>query len=209
MAFDPYTPFHLRFYDAWVCGVSNHFIWRCPTREILDLYRVNMTANHLDAGVGTGYFLDRARIPSRSPRVVLLDINESCLHATARRLRRHLPETVRADVLAPLPDMPKFDSISMTYLLHCLPGSMQSKAAVFDHLAPLLAAGGVLFGATVLRDAAKPNPFARRLMALYNRLHVFDNDGDDAATLRHALESRFASVELRIIGYVALFAVRV
>jgi hypothetical protein len=44
-----YTPFMLSIYDLLVHAVSNHLAWRCPTRRLLDLYRANLTANHLEA----------------------------------------------------------------------------------------------------------------------------------------------------------------
>jgi hypothetical protein len=55
-----YTPSMLSIYDLLVHGASNHLAWRCPTRKLFEPYRANLSANHLEAGVGTGYFLDRA-----------------------------------------------------------------------------------------------------------------------------------------------------
>jgi hypothetical protein len=40
--------------------------------------------------------------------------------------------------------MSGFDSISLNYLLHCLPGNLASKSIVFEHVKPLLRAGGVI-----------------------------------------------------------------
>ena len=42
-----YTPFMLSIYDALVHGLSNRLAWRCPTQALLDLYRANLSANHL------------------------------------------------------------------------------------------------------------------------------------------------------------------
>jgi hypothetical protein len=47
-----YTPSTLSIYDVLVHGLSNHVAWRCPTRKLLELYRANLSANHLEAGVG-------------------------------------------------------------------------------------------------------------------------------------------------------------
>jgi len=73
-----YTPAMLSIYDLLVHGVSNHVAWRCPTRRITELYRANLSPNHLEAGVGTGYFLDKTA-DARVGRLVLLDINRHCL----------------------------------------------------------------------------------------------------------------------------------
>jgi hypothetical protein len=50
-----YTPSTLSIYDVLVHGLSNHVAWRCPTRKLLELYRANLSANHLEAVV-----IDRA-----------------------------------------------------------------------------------------------------------------------------------------------------
>lgn len=42
-------------YDLWVLGFSNTFVWRCPTRLLLEFYNEHISGNHLDVGVGTGY----------------------------------------------------------------------------------------------------------------------------------------------------------
>src|SRR5680860_1626237 len=121
-----YTPTALRFYDIVVHGLSNRFAWRCPTSRVVSLYEDNVSANHLEAGVGTGLFLDRAATGFR--RLVLADINEHCLDRAARRLARFRPQSAQVNLLEPLAfDLAPFDSVGLTYVLHCLPGSMEEK----------------------------------------------------------------------------------
>jgi len=200
----------LRLYDVVVLGLSNRFVWRCPTRELRALYDRNVTGNHLDVGVGTGYFLDRCRFPVPSPRIVLMDLNENCLAAAANRIARYEPTTVRRNVLQPIDfGGDRFDSIGLNYLLHCLPGTMTEKASAFDHLRPLLNPGGVMFGSTLLTDGVRKNPLARRLMAVYNRKGIFCNTDDSRAALEAALRERFAETHVRIVGCAALFRARI
>jgi len=202
-----YTPFSLTFYDTIVHGLSNRFAWACPTSKILDLYRRNLSANHLEAAVGTGLFLDRAA--QSFDRLALLDINRHCLECAARRLRRFRPECRVANLLAPLAlDLPPFDSVGLTYVLHCLPGTMADKLAVIDHLKPRMADGAVLFGASILGKAVEPNGPARALFRLYNNKGVFNNLEDDLQSLRSGLERRFSQIDLTQIGLVALFSAR-
>src|SRR5687768_11833517 len=112
-----YTRSTLHAYDFVVLGVSNRFVWKCPSRRIEEHYNRHVTANHLDVGVGTGYFLDRCRFPSPTPRVALLDFNQSALEHAARRIARYKPETYRRNVLEPmLVDTAKFDSVGTNYL---------------------------------------------------------------------------------------------
>ena len=152
-----YTPAMLSVYDLVVHGLSNHLAWRCPTRRLLELYSANISANHLEAGTGTGFFLDRARGPAFE-RLVLLDINQNCLDRAARRLARFRPSVRQANLLARLPrGLDRFDSVGLTYVLHCLPGRLKEKLAAVDHLKPLMREGAVLFGATILGRGVAPN----------------------------------------------------
>lgn len=48
-----YTRRTLSFYDRFVHGIANCLIWKCPTDELLDLYREHISTNHLEVGVGT------------------------------------------------------------------------------------------------------------------------------------------------------------
>ena len=88
-----YTRRGLRLYDFIVHGLSNRFVWRCPTQGLVAHYNRHVTANHLDVGVGTGYFLERCRFPPGAPRIALLDINRNSLDFAAGRIARHRPET--------------------------------------------------------------------------------------------------------------------
>ncbi|TLY40024.1 MAG: class I SAM-dependent methyltransferase, partial [Nitrospirae bacterium] len=140
-----YTKPMLAVYDLLVLGFSNRLVWRCPSRHILALYDRYVTANHLDVGVGTGYFLERCRFPKDRPRLALMDLNPNCLDAASTRLARYRPEVYRANVLDPISfDAARFESISLTYLLHCLPGTIRTKSAVFRHLTTLLNPGGMM-----------------------------------------------------------------
>ena len=200
-----YTPFMLSIYDVLVHGLSNRLAWRCPTRRLLELYRASLSANHLEAGVGTGFFLDRTAA-SRLSRLVLIDINRHCLDRAGRRLARFNPALYQVNLLAPITlDVAPFASVGLTYVLHCLPGRMNEKLAAIDHLRPLMSEGAVLFGATILGRGIAPNGAARALLNLYNAKGVFNNREDDIATLSGGLRQRFDQVEIERQGCVALF----
>jgi hypothetical protein len=205
-----YTKRVLKAYDFVVLGVSNRFIWKCPTPQQLQHYQRHLSANHLDVGVGTGYFLDRCRFPSPPPRVALLDLNPTALEFAAQRIARYRPESYRRNVLEPIAiDAPGFDSVAVNYLLHCLPGSLASKALVFDHLRPLMNAHAMLFGATLLHHGVERGWAARRLMTVYNQKGIFSNQQDDLDTLKRELERRFDAVKVEVVGCGALFSGRV
>jgi len=200
-----YTPLVLKTYDAWVLGVSNHLLWRCPTAKLRQMYDRNVSANHLDVGVGTGYFLKAAQWPDDNPSITLLDLNPNSLHAAAQRIAHLSPQTVQGDVLQPLPDIGAFQSVGICYLLHCLPGTMTQKTVLFDHVSEVMAPGAKIFGATILQgDAPRAWP-AQKLMDIYNRRGIFSNADDTKIGLEDALRARFAHVEVTTAGCVALF----
>jgi len=204
-----YTPFSLRFYDLAVLCFSNFFVWQCPTRIILDSYNSHVSDKHLDIGVGTGYFLDRCQFPSASPTIALLDLNANSLAATAKRLRRYSPSCHLGNVLEPIDiGTSDFGSVGLNYLLHCVPGNLASKSAVFEHVKPLLRDGGVVFGATILGRDAPHNFLARKLMKIYNAKGIFSNLQDCKQDLEAGLKAHFREYTLRMEGCVALFSAR-
>ena len=126
----------------------------------------------------------------------------------SRRIRRYAPHAVLANVLAPLPHLERFESAGLCYLLHCLPGAMAEKSAVFDHLARWLAPGARVFGATIVQgDVPRSRP-AQVLMDLYNRKGIFSNADDSVQALDLELRGRFRDVEIALKGSVALFEAR-
>jgi ubiquinone/menaquinone biosynthesis C-methylase UbiE len=205
-----YTKRLLALYDVGVLGISSRLIWKCPARAVQAHYNRHVTANHLDVGVGTGYFLDRCRFPSPTPRVALMDLNPNALEVACRRIARYKPETYRRNILEPISlNGRRFDSVGINFVLHCLPGSMASKSVALDHLQALMNPGGVLFGSTLLHDGVTRSWLAKRLMSLYNNRRIFSNEHDDLVGLRRALEQRFRDVSVVTVGCAALFSGRV
>jgi 2-polyprenyl-3-methyl-5-hydroxy-6-metoxy-1,4-benzoquinol methylase len=204
-----YTKRALGAYDFVVLGVSNRYIWKCRTPRLVEHYSRHITPNHLDVGVGTGYFLDHCSMSSHAPRIALMDLNQNTLDFASQRIVRYRPETYLRNVLEPLSlDAGKFDSVGINYLLHCLPGTIESKAAAFDHLKALMNPNAVLFGSTLLHGGVSRNWFAKRLMDFYNKKGIFSNQHDNLDALKQALGQRFRDVSVEIVGCVALFSAR-
>lgn len=199
-----YTPALLRTYDLIVLGISNRWIWRCPTSTLVRLYESNVGAHHLDAGPGTGYFLDAATLPQLR-RLTLVDANPSVLDYAGTRLERFVPEMVEANLLTPIDHPGGVDSVGCNYVLHCLPGALDDKAEAIANLTRLLRPGGVLFGSTIIADADRHTAIGRRLMGAYNRKGIFGNALDTAADLERVLRANLTHVDVDSCGAVVVF----
>jgi SAM-dependent methyltransferase len=202
----PYTPALLRIYDRGVLGINSRFIWRCPVRHLREHFAAHVTSSHLDVGVGTGYFLAKATFPTESPRIALMDMSRSALDFAADRLRRYSPQTIEHNVLEPYAaSIEPFSSVSMNYLLHCVPGNLRQKKVVFEHLVALLEPGGVLFGATILTHGVPTNFFSRAFLRYCWRIGIMNSEEDDLDDLRAVLDDVFDRSEVRVQGMVAIF----
>lgn len=203
-----YTPGLLRFYDviAWFNGRA---AWRCPPRRLVPLYDQNVSAHHLEIGVGNGYHLNRCSFPTESPQITLMDLNRASLAAAGKRLRRYSPRIHQANALEDFGLPPhSFESIGMNWLLHCLPGDISSKGVIFDHCRSVLAPEGVVFGSTVLNGGVSHTPFSRTVMRRLNSNGAFTNFDDDLLGLEAQLKARFEQSRVQVIGAVATFSAR-
>jgi ubiquinone/menaquinone biosynthesis C-methylase UbiE len=205
-----YSPTILKVYDFAVLGLSNRFVWQCPTKTVLlPFYKEHLGLKHLDVGVGTGFYIARAGL-TRSHQVSLLDLNENSLRAAAAQVKQAKVRTFVRDVMRPSsePVDTGYDSISLFYLLHCLPGTMDDKETAIANLKRYLSKDGVLYGATILGDEAAHNPIERMLLKLYNDKGVFHNMADTLNDLQRMLRRQFQNVQIRRHNKVALFVAR-
>jgi len=205
----PYDPPQLRFYDPLVLGFANRVLWRCPTSRLVGLYSRHVSGRHLELGPGSGYFLDNCAFPVPDPDITLVDLNSHPLKHTAERIARYRVRTLQANILEPLPLPPGgFQSVGFNYVMHCLPGTIATKAAVFRNILPLLAPGAVVFGSTILGSAVHHTWFSRNMNRLYNKAGAFSNLTDDVPALTAVLDEHFAAHRIEICGAVALFVAR-
>ncbi|EIN14691.1 S-adenosyl-L-methionine dependent methyltransferase [Punctularia strigosozonata HHB-11173 SS5] len=211
-------------YEFWVLRVSNSFAWHCPTSSVLlPFFQAHLTKQpasaHLDAGVGTGFYPARglASTTDVPGSLTLLDLNPDTLESASRAVksRGYTGEIQKKaqSVFDPVPAemRAKFASISLFYLLHCLPGAFPEKATrVAEALAPALAPGpsSVLYGATILGKGVRHNWLGNWLMNAYNKRSIFGNARDSADGLREGLQVVFRDVDVQVVGRVALFVCR-
>ena len=200
-----YTPTMLKMYNLWVLDISNTWIWRCPKRIQLEQFNQYITENHLDIGVGTGYYLKQCQWPSQT-QLSLMDLNPTCLKVAKNLLQDLTPNVYQHDIFKFKKSLfAQFNSISMNYLLHCLPGNMVTKSDAIATATSMLIPGGVLFGATILADANLHTRTSQRLCTFYNKKGIFSNQDDTLEALKRTLTSHLTDIEVSVVGCVALF----
>ncbi|PWY93431.1 hypothetical protein BO94DRAFT_342240 [Aspergillus sclerotioniger CBS 115572] len=222
--YEAYSSLLLQAYDILVHWFNDNYVWRCPLPVLNAFFSANVGPRHMDIGAGTGLFplnhRDKMRQSSQDwpLHLTLVDMNTLCLQKAASRIGCPSKTTcVQADVFEPfavpvaqsaLAAPPKFDSISLMYLLHCLPPPSDHKATVFAHLKDHLTTEGTLFGATVLGTGAHHNLLGRLTIRFYNWKGIFGNKDDSPEVFVKALENEFEEVETHIVGVVLLFRAR-
>ncbi len=204
----PYHRCALPAYDFGVYKVWNPAVWRCPSDLILEHYRRHTGPSHMDIGCGTGYLLDRLN-RSAFDRLVLVDLSPHSLAWSRKRLRRYHPEMVKHNILVPMPQqIGVFDSISVNYVLHCLPTTLKEKCGVIAGLTRCLAEDGVVFGTTISGRYSQHSIRAKGMLWLYNHIGSFTNAFDSAAELEKCLKQDYRDVSVRQIGSVIFFSAR-
>ncbi|RCS46057.1 class I SAM-dependent methyltransferase [Bremerella cremea] len=202
-----YTRKTLALYDVIVHRFSNHWLWNCPTAKLQAWFERHVTDNHLDVGVGTGFFLERCTKWTSESRIGLLDANENCLHVAEQRIAPLQAEVIHANLAEPFSlQTEPFQSLSLMYVLHCLPGDAAFRKRVIGHCATSLLPGGQLFGATILGQPQPRGWLGRRVMASYNRKGIFGNADDTKDALAASLSDSLHDIEIEQIGSVALFS---
>jgi len=204
-----YSRLFLSVYDWLALGLNCRFLWRCPSHHLLELYNQHASANHLDIGVGTGYFMDRCSFPSSSPRLALMDLSPNSLRAAGKRLARYSPRTYLRNALEPFNlEPPGFDSVGLMNLLHCLPGDMKTKAVVFEHAREVMNPGAALFGSSILYRGVTRSFYTTLVLRANNRAGTMTNLEDDVDDLRESLHRHFSESSVHVIGCEALFWAR-
>jgi len=198
-------------YDAFVYRLVTPFIWGCETRYVLQRYEQDLSSNHLEIGVGTGYLLDQCHVSTDELALSLMDLNERCLQKSTKRLSKYSPDIYVQDILKPLKvNKKRFSSIALNFVLHCVPGgfdlqSPKSKSIAFSHIYDALETGGVFFGATVLHRGVNRTLSSKVAMKALNHLTIFHNKQDQLSDFRDAIESYFDVVELEVVGSIVFW----
>lgn len=203
-----FNPLLLYFYDWVVFSFVAKNIWGVSVKQLLERYEQLVRKTHLEVGVGTGYLLDK--LNPVDTNIDLMDLSESCLEKTRSRLTRFKPATYIHNILEPYTNKAnnlegRYQSLSLNFVMHCVPGDFKEKSVAFRHLKKLLADDGVLFGVSVVAQDNKANPLAKPVMWLLNAIGLFNNSNDHPGDLRSGLEVHFRYVSVKVVSASVFF----
>jgi 2-polyprenyl-3-methyl-5-hydroxy-6-metoxy-1,4-benzoquinol methylase len=216
-----YTENTLNVYDVVVWDFNSPFLWRITADVVQTLYQDCLAGSisHAEVAVGTGLFLERCLHSSSVQHVTLIDLNENSLQACQDIIERSRPDggpsmdvkTKMCDILQPLSDDQKYDSVAVNFLLHCLKGdTIWDKRAALENCGKILSDNGVMFGSTILGkelqdDTENAGEAALLTLLSYNKAGIFGNLGDTFDDLSNLLKGLFESVDIRRVGYCAVW----
>jgi len=198
-----------RIYDRILLKYAMPIIWKCKVSEIENLYNRHLSQKHLDIGAGTGYFIKKSNRLENNTKITIMDINPVCLNICKEQLKEYSINIYEHDILKPIPDTEKFDSIALNLLLHCLPGDMISKQSIFLDAKNRLNRKGTIFGTTFILNKAKLNILTWIWFRIFNITGLLNNRKDRLADLENILENNFQHYTIQAIGHCILFSARI
>jgi ubiquinone/menaquinone biosynthesis C-methylase UbiE len=225
-----FKPLVLFIYDFYVIRFSAPLIWRVsPQNYLRPLFTNNFSKRHLDIGVGNGYFpikaIEDLKRKPEEQHLTLVDLSEHALISARQRILSHYPQTdiccVLADAAKPPPASladKRFDSASLSLVLHHMPGPTLTKAEAIRHAKGLLTDNGVLIGSTVLgkqwektekgckvKDEKPVGRLASFALGFYNKRGIMDNLQEDPNVLEKVLQEEFEEVETQVVAMMFLW----
>lgn len=197
-------------YDRFVNEINCNHVWKCSKNNIINNYCANVENKHLEIGPGSGFFLKKENIGVNLDQLTLVDVNSTILKFSKKNLESehsNVNSLVYDLFRYEIPTNIEFDSVGINYVLHCIPGNLQTK---LDSLISNLGDNKYnLFGASVICDPLHMNPIAEYELMFLNAFGIFNNNNDTYEELNEYLNNKNYNFSLKKQGYVAIFNVHV
>ena len=197
-------------YDKIVNDINCEKVWKCSQKHIIKNYNSNITPQHIEIGPGTGYFLKKENLDVSLNKLTLIDVNSKILNYSKSNLKCDYSniDVITHDLFtSEIPRDIPFTSVGINYVLHCVPGNLQTK---LDKLISNLGNNTYnLFGASVVCDPLHMNPIAEYELMFLNACGIFNNNNDTYEELNEYLNNRNLKFSLEKQGYVAIFSIQV
>ncbi len=190
-------------YDYFVNNLNCKYVWKCNQNIIKDLYKNNLSKNHIEIGPGTGYFLKQNQFDS----LYLLDINNDILNDSFKNLKNNSKKIVKINKNIFNKNnqlkINNVNSIGFSYVLHCVPNTLDTS---LNYLVNNLNKKDVtLFGSTVI--PTNTNFLASSELYFLNKLGIFNNLNHNLEQLKNF--SKNYDHEINVVGNVLVFKIKI
>lgn len=190
-------------YDYFVNNLNCKYVWKCNQNIIKDLYKNNLSKNHIEIGPGTGYFLKQNQFDS----LYLLDINNDILNDSFKNLKNNSKKIVKINKNIFNKNnqlkINNVNSIGLSYVLHCVPNTLDIS---LNYLVNNLNKKDVtLFGSTVI--PTNTNFLASSELYFLNKLGIFNNLNHNLEQLKNF--SKNYDHEINVVGNVLVFKIKI
>ena len=190
-------------YDIIVNDVNCRYVWKCEKNHIFNLYKQNISKNHLEIGPGTGYFLKNYSFSN----LTLMDVNEDTLSFSKNQLKAQSKkiQNFHHDIFKQKKYVKDIDSVGVNYVLHCVDGKLEDK---LDRLAKNLITDRdvIIFGASIIQKEQEKNKITEAELYFLNQMNIFHNQYDYASNAIRYFEKNKIKYNYNVIGNVFLFS---
>lgn len=182
-------------------------VWKCPKQHLEQQFISNVTLNHLEVGVTSGFDFTKRLKANRNLNMVYLDPDAKALKQAGKNTAHLKPRLFQGSLVHQWGfTNQKFSSINLNFVLHGLQGDFEDKVnALCMNARSCLADNGKVFGSAILRDRISTNPVSEYFFKRCNRAGIMNNEKDSFRKLERMLNYFFTNVHITMVGYVVMF----
>ena len=195
--------FVIKNYDFIVNNLNCKYVWKCDQKNIANMYKKNITSNHIEIGPGTGYFLKNYKFNN----LTLIDVNKDILLECENNLKSNCKNIniINKNIFNKNNqiELNNYNSIGLNYVLHCVPNKLSDS---LDNLRNNIISDSNLnlFGSTVIPPN---NIYNLATLEIYflNKLKIFNNINHSDSELRKYVKNNFNKFNIIKEGHSLLF----
>ena len=188
-------------YDFFVNHINCKYVWGCDQKNIIDMYKKNISPNHIEIGPGTGYFLKHYKFDN----LTLIDINKDILIECQKNLEKNCKNIniINTNVFEKNNKIAvnHCESVGLNYVLHCVPNNLS--ISINNLINNIPEKNYKIFGSTVIPNKNTYN-LASLEIFLLNKMKIFNNKTHTFNDIESYVKKNF-NYEIKKIGHSCLF----
>ena len=187
-------------YDFFVNNINCKYVWKCDQNNIINMYKKNISPNHIEIGPGTGHFLKNHKFNN----LTLIDVNKDILLECRENLKNNCKNIniINTNIFEKNNKIAinNYDSVGMNYVLHCVPNNLSTS---IDNLVDNIPKKDYkIFGSTVIPNSTYT--LANLEIFLLNKMKIFNNEKHTFNDIESYIKKYF-NHKIKRIGHSYLF----